>query len=772
MTGRKDVFQNAMNQGHSAAWDQMWEQAAGYYRQAMEEFPDHAGALTSLGMALFEMRDYEQALKNYLTAAKITPEDPMPVEKVARIFERLGRLNEAVQSLVKAADLYIKNKDVEKSIDCWFRVISLQPESLMPRTRLAMIYERMGQKSKAADEYLATASLMQHSGDMAKAMQVAEYAVQIDPGNIEAQKALTMLKNNQPLPKPRRPHGGTGPVRMAEIKKMQTPQDMKVEAQDPITEARQKALVRLASLLFDQAELNKPSDTVSKRGITALTRGTGGLSLKTSDDPRVMLHLGQAIDSLTQGDDPQACKELESAVEIGLEHPAAYFMIGMICFEKDFQKGLRFLKKALKHPDLNLASYLLIAQIEETREDYKEAATAYLQALSLADSIIVPFNQAEEIRQLYEPIIETQSHQTNQELQKKVCDNIAGQLLRNDWRPYLKVARQQMPTQPEGTPPIPLAEMLLETGSSKVVEALARVRQLTNQKMYYSAMEEAFHALQYAPTYLPLHIQIGELLLQDGQATNAVNKFLMVANLYALRGEITQAVRLLKRVTKMAPLDIKIRLRLVDLLTSQAQFKEAIEEYIKAADIYYQLSELEKARETYSAALRLSQQAGAERSGSIDILEKIADIDMQRLDLRQAARVYEQIRTLEPEDPGARMHLIDLNFRLGQDSIAISEVDSFVQLLENAGKRAQAGTFLKEIIKEMPEKLELRKRLADLFVRDGKVAEAVEQLDHIADSLINAGNQRGAILMIKAIIALNPPNVTDYQKALKSYQGA
>jgi hypothetical protein len=36
MAGRMDVFQQAMNQGHSAAWDQLWDRAAGYYRQALD----------------------------------------------------------------------------------------------------------------------------------------------------------------------------------------------------------------------------------------------------------------------------------------------------------------------------------------------------------------------------------------------------------------------------------------------------------------------------------------------------------------------------------------------------------------------------------------------------------------------------------------------------------------------------------------------------------------------------------------------------------------
>jgi cytochrome c-type biogenesis protein CcmH/NrfG len=56
MTINQDAFQKAMNLGHSAAWDQMWDQAARYYRQALDLMPDNPKALTSLGLALFEMQ--------------------------------------------------------------------------------------------------------------------------------------------------------------------------------------------------------------------------------------------------------------------------------------------------------------------------------------------------------------------------------------------------------------------------------------------------------------------------------------------------------------------------------------------------------------------------------------------------------------------------------------------------------------------------------------------------------------------------------------------
>jgi len=725
--------------------------------------------LTNLGLALYEQQKYNDALACYIKSAKLVTTDPLPVEKIARIYERQGKLNEATLASIKAADLYLNNKEIEKAIDNWLRAIGLQPDNMMARTRLAMVYERMGRKPDAVKEYLATAAIYQHSGNITKSQQVIEYCLQILPDSQDARQALTLLKRNQLLPKPERVRGATGPIRMAEIRQMDKPNPQE-KSLDPVAETRQKALVRLASILFDSAD-----DTVNvsqpvfpgRKGVATITRGTGSLSLDNSNQIRIQLYVGQAIDAQSRGDDKQALDELEKALTMGFNEAAAFFIHGMLCMAGKSETAIKSLQKAINHTDYALGAQILLGQIYLQQEKYPLAAVAYLHALSLADAAVVPQNHAEELLQLYEPIIAAQTEQTNTDALKKLCSNISSQLMRPNWRDYLKAARQQLPQQGAGATPMPLGEVILESGSSQVVEALSRIRQLANLNKISSALEEAYFALKFAPSYLPLHIQIAELLMLSGKTEEALYKFTLLSTLYELRGEANQSVRLLNRVVQMAPTDTNIRNRLIDVLSNQGKVKEAIQQTLNLAGVYYQLADLDKARSSYTEALRLAQQARIDRSEIVQILYKIADIDMQRLDLRQATRVFEQIRTIEPEDMTARTHLVDMNFRLGQENAAITEIDSFVSLLENGGKRTRAVDFLTLLIEERGEKLELRKRLADVLVRCGRIPDAVDQLDVIANALLDSGNKGGATTMIKAIITLNPPNVKDYQNALQ-----
>ena len=217
----------------------------------------------------------------------------------------------------------------------------------------------------------------------------------------------------------------------------------------------------------------------------------------------------------------------------------------------------------------------------------------------------------------------------------------------------------------------------------------------------------------------------------------------------------------------MVPMDLAVRNNLIELLTSHNRIDEAISEYFDLGEIHYRLAELDKARQSYLSALRLAQQSRTNCKWAVQILTKVADIDMQRLDWRQASRIFEQLRTLQPEEKSARMQLIDINFRLGQDDAALKEVDDYIKVIEENQSPKESIMFIQELIDERPDKIELRRRLAEAYIRSKQTKKAIEQMDQLADKLLDNGDTWGAIEMLEAIIALNPKNIADYREVLK-----
>jgi len=769
MPGREDVFQKAINQGHSHAWDQEWGKAANSYRAALEEFPDNPKALSSLGLALWQSQQFDEALLIYQRVTEVSPTDPVAFERVAQLSERIGQLKEAIEAAMKAADLHLKNREATKAVENWVHVTTLNPEHILARSRLALTHEKLGHNPQAVVEYLAVASLLQRGGNLEKATELVNKALQMVPNSAEARQAQTLLRSGQLLPKPIRPKGGTGPLAMSQVMQLNPPTQPLKSSQDPIAEARQKALTTLAEVLFDYSDESAAAQT--RRGLSAIVKGTGQLSLQQAEQAKIVLHLTQAIDAQTKNQESMAADELENALEAGFTHPALYFNLGMLRSKTDrTESALRYLGHAVKHVDFSLGTRLLMGDTLLKVGRTQEAAIEYLEALKQADSMVVPENSADEIRQLYEPLIEAQATDADESNQQRLCKNIKELLVRSDWRNHLVKAREQLPKSQEGDTPIPLAEIILQAQSSQVLDIMNQVNQLARQGRLRSAMDEAFHALQSAPTYLPLHTLIGDLLVREGHTQEAIAKFTVVANAYGVRGESNLATKMLRRVIELSPMDLNARIRMIDQLIARGLVDEAINEYLELADIYYRLAELDMARKTYTTALRVVQQASADRSWNVHILQRMADIDMQRLDWKQAMRVFEQIRTLRPDDEVVRKNLIDLNLRMAQHSQAIAELDSYLSYLDSSSKQEKAIPFLEDLVQENEDQVILRRALASQYQQAGQMDKAIAQLDAVGEILIEAGKKNDAAEVIQQILLMNPPNAEGYRTLLQQLQ--
>jgi tetratricopeptide (TPR) repeat protein len=619
-------------------------------------------------------------------------------------------------------------------------------------------------------EYIAVASLVQRTGNVDKTNELVNKALQVLPDSAEAKQAQALLRSGQLLPKPLRPKGGTGPIAMAQVKQLDKRKTETDSGLDPVSEARQKALTRLAEILFEYTA-DDANTVQQRRGLQALMRGTGQLSMQSSEQTKVVLHLGTAIDLQSKGNDAQAAEELDHALEAGFNHPALYFNLGLLRAKVDrSESALRSLQNAVKHTEFALGARLLMGQVNQKMGRFGPASVEYLEALKIADGQVAPAEQADEIRQMYEPLIEAQASVKEESVLKRLCDNVNDMLMRKNWRDHLHKAREEQQRNTESDMPMPLADMLMQAQSSAVLEAINHVHQLARAGQLRTAMEEAYGALVHAPAYLPLHTLMGDLLVRENHTQEAIAKFMTVAQAYSVRGEAVQSAKMLRRVVQLAPMDMHARTKLIDQLVSRGQVDDAIREYIELADIYYRLAELDMARKTFTTALRVVQQHNADRTWNIHILQRMADIDMQRLDWKQAIRVYEQIRTLRPDDEAVRKNLIDVSFKLGQPAQANAEIESYLSYLQSSNRDAQIIPFLEEVLAERPSDMLLKRTLAGAYQQAGRAEEAVAQLDVVADALLNLGKKEEAMMIVNQILLLNPPNAEQYRQLLSQLQ--
>lgn len=762
MAGDLQAFDSLMDQGHSAAWDQSWDLAAKFYRQALEEFPEQPQALVSLGLALFELNSNERALQCYLKAARLSPQDPMPVEKISQLYERLGNATRAYQAGCFAAELYLKNRDVGKAQQVWERAVHLMPGEPQAYTRLAALYEVSGDKEHAVQEYLALASVQQAAGHPIDAFASIERALKVIPASPQALQYQELLKASQPLPRIETVHQPTLKIdSSAKIVPGAPPlPDWTEHADDPVEEACETALRSLASLLFEPLSLEQPS-TPTHPVASGIPLGSPGKQ-PFQEQNRMLLHLARVIELQTRLEFDETSTELQKAVEAGLDHPAAYFDLGYLFTRAGRHvEAVSLLKRLINQPDYALAAHLLMGGLFLQMDSSFEASLEYLEALKWADMLTSPSSTHENLLRLYGSLVEAYRLDPSSKMQPGFCEHVVNLLMRPDWRLQVERARGRGTVEAR-----PLAEALEVAGDNPLVSALGKVHQLKSARRLRSAMEEAFYALEIAPLYLPLHTLMADLLVELGEIPQAFEKYRIIARVYSMRGEGYQAISLYRKVIDLAPTEIQVREQLIAELLASGQVENAALEKMKLAEIYISLADLARARETYALALNLDFPAKISLAARIRILERMADIDLQSLDWRQAVRIYEQIKALQPENDHARCQLINLYYQIGQENTALRELTGYLDYLESTGRQARKLTLLEELVRDHPSNLHLRQLLAETYRDQGRSHDAVVQYDWIGEKLLTSGDRPGAIASVRQILSLNPPNKPEYEHLL------
>lgn len=778
MTGRQDLFDESMRLGHSAVWDLQWGKAIEYYRKALAEFPDHPTALNSLALALLESGELKESLATYRRASQVAPDDAIPIEKMAELHERLGQLKEALELRDRASDLYTRQRNVDKALDNWNHIARLQPENLATRSRLALTYERLGRPKEAVREYLAVASVLQKLKRTDRAIEAAQRALTLVPGEPEATAALRILREGKPLPPPIQPRGATAPLRMAQVQHyIQAedrpsgiePREDSEEAADPEVTAQRHALTILAGILFEEPE-EIATGKLGTPGMGTLTKGGKGTDAKGTSGAQIHRYLAQAIDLQTHGHTTQAAKDLARAVDAGLNNPAAHYNLGLLYRELgDIEGARKHLFFAVGDPDLSLGANLALGRIAHTKGDLPEASRFLLQALQKADALSVDPSQSTQLTELYKTIQASQNVEDTQGL-KAIVENTLAFLSGPEWLKRLRQARQQLTGKRRGDAVVPIAEMLAVGGTDRVIQSMSRIDELMDKGFLSSASEEAMLALQAAPTYLPLHHRMADIMLKAGRTEAAIEKLRVIAETAIIRGDGSQSVEIFQLILTHSPVDIPIRLRLIDLLTQQGRLDEALQEYLELSELYKQMAEIDEARKTLEKAREMAASAKVDRRRSVEILHQMGDIDLSRLDWRRALRVYEQVQKLDPTDDKARHNVIDLNLRLGQEEQAAKELDNYLELLVQSSRSSDALDLLEEMAREHPGKQALHSRLADAYRAAGRKADAIAQYDALGEIQLDAGQAEAAARTIQTIISLDPPDAEGYHELLRNLQ--
>lgn len=744
MPGNREAYEQSMNAGHNAAWDQEWPAAITSYGRAIQEFPEDSEAHIHLGLALLKSGRLDDALKVYNRASQLTPNDPIPLEKSADVLERMGRLQDAAQRYVSVAEIFLSQRDFNKAIGNWTKATDLTPGLLSVHAKLAQAYEHIGNKKDAVYHYLMLAYNFQRAGENKKALRAGQRALKLEPNNPQTLNILHALESGREIPPPASHRAATAASESSFLSpEMEARQSVgEADPLGPIGEAMTEALSLLASYVVESGDLDM----------------AGSFAL-------------QGLELQRQGERAPAIKAYKQA-ESSLRHPSLKLNLGgLMLLNGQPAEAIKHLGEATMHPDLSAGAYHGLG-LSYFRTGKQKQATRYLiQSLQAVDtSLAASMNEVEELTAVYEQLfvaLEGQSDEAMATMNERFTNLLQGR----DWKQRISETRRQLQEAIRVSGEKGAFEVLVTGRGGEITQSVSLIDRYMRQGLFTLAMDEAHRAIELSPFYLPIHVRMAEIMMREGRIRQAINKYNYVAKTYLVRGENDRAASILGEVLEMAPLDISIRTSLIELLETEERWDEALDQYIDLADTYNQLGDFDMARTTYTQAERLASRVNSAVEKIVRIKHRIADIDQMRLDIRKAQRLYEEIVELDTNDERARRMLIDLNYRQGNQVEAIRRLDQLLSLFAKKRQPNRIIQMLEELTTVYPNDTGLRSRLAAIYRQVGRKEDAIKQLDALGELQLEAGLHEEAANTIKQIIALEPPSVEDYKRLLSQLGG-
>ncbi|MBX3062835.1 MAG: tetratricopeptide repeat protein [Anaerolineae bacterium] len=733
MPGNQQLYEQAMQVGDGYAWDQEWDKAIAAYARALQEYPEDPRSHNSLGFALLEAKRYPDALRVYSRARQLDPNDPLPLEKSADVLERLGRLKEAAEQYIAVADVYIAQGDLDKAIANWERATQLTPGLLQIHFRLAQAFERTGKKRSAILQYLVMAFNFQRAGDVNRALQACERALRLEPSNAQVLNAKRAVESGEAIILPK----------MDEEEKDRPEPEATTEElaaadsnpEGPLGESTDKALGDLAEFVLD-----------------------GDLSAATA----------QAIKGIELhkiGEYEQAAISYMKAETQGLNFPALSMCLGSLFIKvKRWQDAQKYLDKMLPVKEYEAGAAHGLGMVMMGLNEQRKASDYLLRAVKAIDiGLALNEEEASQLEAVYDTLKARMTGMQDGDLgnlNKQYNKMLTGK----DWKLRIQETRRTVADQLRAGNTNEIIDMFSDTS---IVDSVGQIDRYLKQRMYNMAIEEAHFALEHSPLALPIHQRIAQVLMEDGHIQEAITKYNLVAYSYLARDDMASASSILYEVVKIAPTDVGLRTSLIELLERQEKWNEVLDEYIGLGNAYYELADSEQARAAYGEANRLAQRLNASPDKRIEILARVAELDMSRLDLRQAQRTYEQIRTLAPNDDNARKALVDIYYRLNNAIEATKELDALLRIYAQQRRGDQIITTLEGLVQQRPSDMALRSRMSAVYRQIGRKQDAISQLDALGELQLEAGLYQDACATIKLIIQLGPSEMEQYRTLLQ-----
>jgi len=150
--------------------------------------------LRLVGEAYLERGDTEQAIGVFREVLGIVPEAFFAREQIARVYENLKKVPEAVGEWLELARSYARFGLLNRALQRMLNVVRLEPAAVEHRRRLIDLREAIGDEQGAARDYAALGELYQAQGQLDLAGACLARSLELDPSEESYQERARALR--------------------------------------------------------------------------------------------------------------------------------------------------------------------------------------------------------------------------------------------------------------------------------------------------------------------------------------------------------------------------------------------------------------------------------------------------------------------------------------------------------------------------------------------------------------------------------------------------
>ncbi len=761
MTGNRETYEKALNAAKKFANRADWTNALKAYRAAAQEFPNDETALLGLADAYFALRQYQSTVRALQHVLKLHPTQQDALDKMAAVFSQLGRNDQAAKTYIYAGNLQAKQGQLELAAKNWQRALEIDPSQTQARNNLAHALLRLGETDLAVTELLELAATFQEKAAPDKARQYLQGALKLMPNAphvLAAQKALDAGESIRAVQALFEADDGamtwSDQPASVEDEALLSFIAADIEAEDvpgnPREAVKSLALEEMAGVLFEESLSDLPDDV---------------------DKTEIDMLISQAIDAQTRGDADSAISAYESLLERGFRRPAVYFLLADThASAGKCTEAIGYLNRARTHKAYLQGVNYTLGECYRRDGDLKNALRHYVEVLRLIDMKQSRREGTRELTMIYQHLVDDFVGTANRQRVETMVDALARFLSTKNYEKKILEARQQLSNGDSRSSVNAWVEFLEASNPEIILSAMAETAEYMQQKMYMTAIEACYRAIEKSPFYLPLHLRLAEIYRRQDAIEDSIRKYLAVADVYQVRGQTHRVEEVYQQVLAIAPMDMTVRQKLVELYISRGDIDDALEQYKILADVHYQLAQIEKSLETYQTALKLADQSNDPVRWKTDFLRHIADIYVQRVEWMNALQAYRQLVELAPNDEEGVQSLIELYLKLNQQSQALALLNRMEADFKESNRLEAWHSFLQAMIERRPREMMLRQKMAAHLAETGKRQEAIEQYDLLGELQLEAGLRDDAVRTIKQILQLGPDNPDGYHQLLEKLE--